>query len=111
MSAISIIRVRIDRLATARRATPQRSRLGAPAAKSLRKAFSADCITSIGMRHNGRYFYALQVIKRIVDLTKCLCPWRAAGAHRPTGRAQSEAGIHVRDLSFASRSLGVGQGA
>ena len=52
-----------------------------------------------------------EVIKRIVDLTKCLCPWRAAGAHRPTGRAQSEAGIHVRDLSFASRSLGVGQGA
>jgi hypothetical protein len=60
MSAILIIRVRIDRLANARRAIPQRSRLGAPAAKSLRKAFSADCITSIGMRHSGRYFYALQ---------------------------------------------------
>jgi hypothetical protein len=64
MSVISIIGVRIDRLANAHRAIWQCSRLGPPAVKSSRKAFSADCITSIGVRHNGRYFYALQPFDR-----------------------------------------------
>ena len=56
---------RPHRSANARRAIRQRSRLGAPAAKSSRKAFSADCITSIGMRHNGQYFCALQRETRV----------------------------------------------
>src|SRR5215469_9106789 len=53
---------RPHRSASARCAIRQRSRLGAPAAKSSRKAFSADCITSIGMRHNGRYFTPFRLV-------------------------------------------------
>jgi hypothetical protein len=50
-----------------RQIADQCSRLGAPAAESSRKAFSADCITSIDARHNGRYFYALQVFFKVQD--------------------------------------------
>jgi hypothetical protein len=60
MSTILIIGARIDRLANARRALRQCSGLRARAARSSPRTSSADCITSISTRHNGRHFCALQ---------------------------------------------------
>jgi hypothetical protein len=62
MSCIPIIGVRIDHLVNARPASPLcvSFDLEGPTARLPRNLSSVDCITSIGVLHDGRHFCALQ---------------------------------------------------
>ena len=60
MSCISIIGVRIDHLVNAPCESAGQFRPRGPTARSPRSLSSVDCITSIGVLHDGQHFCALQ---------------------------------------------------
>jgi transposase InsO family protein len=71
MSCILIIGVRIDHWVSARPASPLcvSFDLEGPTARSPRSLSSVDCITSIGVLHDGRHFCALQAeMRRIIPI-------------------------------------------
>jgi hypothetical protein len=61
------------------------SRLRPPTANSSRRTSSADCVTSIGTRHNERHFCALQAIRDAALLGDRM------GARYPTPQPEASA--------------------
>jgi hypothetical protein len=60
MSHISTVGIRTDRLVNVRPVIRQRIRACEPTAKLSQSQYSAACITSISLRHDGLSFRALQ---------------------------------------------------